>query len=173
MVGRKVGAHIGSDVEDGVYGEGEYGKGDLAGEEPHKAHDQVLDVLIGSESDDTTLLACPHAGAVGLVDDNAVCDACRQEGGAVGEGRPSRVVVEGDVRQAVSQGSEQQRNVSGEPSKLQSLGEGSKALAQRHRGGRWRGHCVYFGYCRVGYVMGSDADIGSGTSVTVLSACGE
>jgi hypothetical protein len=28
--GQKVGAHVGSDVEDGVHGEGEYGKGDLA-----------------------------------------------------------------------------------------------------------------------------------------------
>jgi hypothetical protein len=105
---------------------------------------QVLDVLIGSQSNNTALLSCPHAGAVGLVDYYAVCDACRQEGGAVGEGGPSRVVVEGDVRQAVSQGSEEQRNVAGEPSKLQSLGEGSKALAQRHRGGRWRGHCVFW-----------------------------
>jgi hypothetical protein len=26
-------------VEDGVYGEGKYGKGDLAREEPHKGHD--------------------------------------------------------------------------------------------------------------------------------------
>lgn len=67
---------------------------------------QVLNILIGSESNDTTLLSCPHAGAVSLVNYDTVCDACRQEGGAVGERRPSRGEVEGDVRQAVSQGSE-------------------------------------------------------------------
>ena len=175
--GQQVGAHIGSDVEDGVYGEGEYGKGDLAREEPDESHDcqivstcyvggkgyaqpcrrltQVLNVLIGSKSDDTALLSGPHAGAVGLVDYDAVCDACRQEGSAVREGGPSRGVVEGDVGQAVSQSSEQQGNVSGEPSKLESLGKGSKALAQRHGGRRWGCHCVYFGNCRVGYVIGS------------------
>lgn len=37
--GQQVGAHVCSDVEDGVYGEGKYGKGDLAREEPHKGHD--------------------------------------------------------------------------------------------------------------------------------------
>jgi hypothetical protein len=67
---------------------------------------QVLNIFIGSESNDTALLSCPHAGAVCLVDYDTICDACRQEGGAVGEGRPSGRVVESNVRQAVSQGSE-------------------------------------------------------------------
>jgi hypothetical protein len=102
---------------------------------------QVLDVLIGSQGHNTALLSCPHAGTVCLVDDDAVRDAGRQEGGAVGKGSPSRGEVKSNVRQAVAQSREQQRNMSSEPGKLQSLRKSSKALAQRHRGWRWGCHC--------------------------------
>jgi len=68
---------------------------------------QVLHILVSSQGNDTALLTGPHAGAVGLVDDDAVGDARRQKGNAVGERGPSGVVVEGQVRQAVAQCREQ------------------------------------------------------------------
>ena len=83
-------------MEDGVDGEGKDGKRDLAREEPCEGHDwasvstcyswrvlycleltQVLHIFVSSKSNNTALLACPHAGAVRLVDDDAVRDASR------------------------------------------------------------------------------------------------
>lgn len=90
---------------------------------------QVLYILIGCQREDPALLSLPHASAVCLVDDDTISDACREEGGTVGEGRPSRGRVEGDVRQAVAECRQQQRDVAGEPGKLQCLRKSSKALA--------------------------------------------
>lgn len=86
---------------------------------------EVLDVLIGSQGHDTALLSGPHAGAVRLVDDNAIGDTGGDKAGAVGESSPLRVVVEGDVRQAVSQRGQQQGDVTSEPRKLEGLRESS------------------------------------------------
>lgn len=131
-------------------------RGNAATQSQGGTHTQILHILVGGQREDAALLSCPHAGAVRLVDDNAVCDAGREEGDAVGEASPSRVVVEGDVAQAVPQRSEQQRNVSREPRELQRLRKLCKALAQRLVGGRRRGHCeIWRLSCGLrNYVMG-------------------
>lgn len=101
---------------------------------------QILNVLICGQGNNAALLSSPQASTVCLVDDNAVCDAGREEGHPIRKRCPFRVVVEGNVRQAVAESCKQQRNMPGEPSELQCLREGRETLAQRQGGRWWRGH---------------------------------
>ena len=79
---------------------------------------QILHILIRGQCDKTTLLLRPHARTVRLVYHNAVRDAGGQKGHAIRKGGPFGVVVEGDVRQAVAERGQQQRDMSSEPGKL-------------------------------------------------------
>lgn len=142
-----VGAGVGCDVENGVDHKGEEGEGDLAGEEPDECHSyskrkkslinalfflvfwglassgairtEILNILISSQSQGTTLLAtCTAlASAESFVDDNAVGCSCCHEGCAIREAGPARVEVESDVGEAIAEGAEEERDVSDEPAK--------------------------------------------------------
>ena len=103
---------------------------------------KILHILIQGEVHGNSLLRLPRASAspITFVDDNAISSGSRDEGCAVGELGPSAVEVEGDVGQAVPQDTQEESDVSGEPGKLERLGQCHESLGQRHVC-RWRwGH---------------------------------
>ena len=82
-------------------------------------HTEILDVLIASQSQCTTLLKASRFSActVGFVNDNSIGRRGRNKSGAVGEPSPARIVVESYVRETITQRAEQEGKVSDKPAK--------------------------------------------------------
>lgn len=72
-------ADVGYNVEYGVDSKGKYGQRNLARKEPDQSHDEILDIFIRCQSDNSALLSLSRAGAECLVDDDAVGERGRDE----------------------------------------------------------------------------------------------
>jgi hypothetical protein len=104
---------------------------------------QVLNILISRERHRADRLSGLLASAEALVDDDSVGDGGRDEGGTVSKLCPSRRELEEGGAQAVSQSTQEQGDMAGEPGELKGLGELDQSVLQRRgRAGAWSGHVV-------------------------------
>ena len=82
---------------------------------------QILDILITGQRDRAHGLATSSASTSSLVYDDTIGSSRSEERRTIGDTCPARVVVERDVGEAVTDGSEEQGQVTDEPAEPEAI----------------------------------------------------